>query len=49
MRAPEVPRKFLERFADVGFPLGFAPVSGHRIRMFSESMVDASDKLKALG
>lgn len=34
MRAQEVPRKFLERFADVGFALGFAPVSGHWIRMF---------------
>ena len=49
MRAPEVPKKFLEKLADVGFALGFAPVSGHWIRMFSESMVGSSDRLKALG
>lgn len=49
MRAPEVPKKFLEKFADVGFAPGFAPVSGHWIRMLSESIVGSSDRLKALG
>ncbi len=49
MRAPKVPKKLLEKLADVGFALGFAPVSGHWIRMFSESMVGSSDRLKALG
>jgi UDP-glucose 4-epimerase len=49
MFAPAVPKSFLERFADLGFALGASPVSGHWIRMFSESMVGSSEKLKALG
>ncbi len=47
--APAAPKKLLELFADIGFALGAAPVSSHWIRMFSESMVGSSDKLKALG
>lgn len=47
--APAAPMRLLEKFADIAFALGAAPVSGHWIRMFSESMVGSSEKLKALG
>ena len=39
----------MERFADLGFAVGVSPVSSHWVRMFSESMVGSSEKLKALG
>lgn len=49
MFAPAVPKRFLEKLTDLAFAVGAAPVSGHWIRMFSESMVGTSERLKALG
>ena len=47
--APPAPKRLLEILTDAAFALGLSPVSGHWIRMFSESMVGSSEKLKALG
>jgi UDP-glucose 4-epimerase len=47
--APSMPLRALEILADIGFRFGFSPVSSHWVRMFSESMVGSSEKLKALG
>jgi nucleoside-diphosphate-sugar epimerase len=49
LTAPAVPLRALEAIADIGFRLGISPVSSHWVRMFSESMVGSSEKLKALG
>lgn len=49
MIAPAVPKKLLCRLADISFRVGTSPVSSHWIRMFSESMVGTSERLKELG
>ncbi len=49
MRAPRLPKRLLEKLADVSFSLGTSPISGHWVRMFSESMVGTSEKLEGLG
>jgi UDP-glucose 4-epimerase len=49
MFGPKLPKKVLENIADLAFRLGASPVSGHWVRMFSESMVGSSEKLKSLG
>jgi UDP-glucose 4-epimerase len=46
MRAPALPMEVLCLLADISFRLGMSPVSSHWIRMFSESMVGTSEKLK---
>jgi UDP-glucose 4-epimerase len=47
--APNVPKRLLELVANISFAMGTSPISGHWVRMFSESMVGTSEKLKAEG
>jgi UDP-glucose 4-epimerase len=47
--APSIPKRVLELMADISFAMGTSPISGHWVRMFSESMVGTSEKLKAEG
>ena len=47
--APALPKKLVEKIADLAFRFGASPISSHWVRMFSESMVGTSERIKELG